>query len=152
VYFNSSSAPTTEDSSVKTLGYSSTASYTVDYGSTSGHFDSSWSVAGTAIFQTLGPAYASIIGVNHSTGQVGTRFTPFLKPPPSGQVFAILPADTEIQAVGDFNADGTKDPLLWNASTSENTICYMNFDNGAFYEAGPGLQPSLAPGFQLIPN
>ena len=152
VYFNSS-APTTEDFSVKTLGYSSTANYTADYGSTSGHFDSSWSVAGTGIFQTLGPAYASIIWVNHSTGQVGiTRFTPFLKTPSSGQVFAKLPADTEIQAVGDFNADGAKDLLLWNASTSENTIWYMNFDNGAFYEAGPSLQPSLAPGFQVIPN
>jgi hypothetical protein len=67
-------------------------------------------------------------------------------------VFAILPADTEMQAVGDFNADGAKDLPWWNASTSENTIWYMNFDNGAFYEAGPSLQPSLAPGFQVFPN
>jgi hypothetical protein len=53
---------------------------------------------------------------------------------------------------GDFNADGAKDLLLWNASTSENTIWYMNSDNGAFYEAGPSLQPSLAPGLQVVPN
>jgi hypothetical protein len=153
VYFNSSAAPTTEDFNVTTLGYPATASYTAAYGSTSGHFDSNWSVAGTGIFQTLGPAYASIIWVNHSTGQVGiTRFTPFLKTPSSGQVFAVLPADTEIQTIDDFNADGAKDLLLWNASTSENTIWYMNFDNGAFYEAGPSLQPSLAPGLQVVPN
>lgn len=153
VYFNSSAAPTTEDFNVTTLGYSSTASYTAAYGSTSGHFDSNWSVAGTGIFQSLGPAYASIIWVNHLTGQVGiTRFTPFLKTPSAGQVLAILPADTEIQTIGDFNADGAKDLLLWNARTSQNTIWYMNFDNGAFYEAGPSLQPSLAPGLQAIPN
>jgi FG-GAP-like repeat len=153
VYFNSSSAPTTEDFNSKTLGYSSTAHYTAAYGSTSGQFDSSWSVAGTGIFQTLGPDYASIIWINHSTGQVGiTRFTPFLKTPASGQVFAILPANTEIQGIGDFNADGAKDLLLFNASTFENTIWYMNFDNGAFYEAGPSLQPSLAPGLQVVPH
>jgi hypothetical protein len=153
VYFNSSSTPTTEDFSVKTLGYSSTANYTAAYGSTSGHFDSSWHVAGAGIFQTLGPAYASIIWVNHSTGQVGiTHFTPFLKTPWSGQVFAILPADTEIQAIGDFNADGAKDLLLWNTSTSENTIWYMNFDNGAYYQVGPTLQPSLAPALEVVPN
>jgi Glycosyl hydrolases family 28/FG-GAP-like repeat len=153
VYFNSSSAPTTADFKVTTLGYSATANYTAAYGSTSGHFDSGWSVAGTGIFQTLGPAYASIIWVNHATGQVGiTHFTPFLKTPSSGQVFAILPADTEIQALGDFNGDGAKDLLLWNAGTSENTIWYMNFDGGAYYQAGPTLQPSLSPGWQVAAN
>lgn len=86
-------------------------------------------------------------------GQVGiTRFTPFLKTPSSGQAFAILPANTEIQAIGDFNADGAKDLLLWNASASENTIWYMNFDNQAYYRVRPTLQPSLAPGSQVVPN
>jgi hypothetical protein len=93
------------------------------------------------------------IWVNHATGQLGiTRYLPFLKSPLAGQVFAILPADTEIQAIGDFNADGGKDLLLWNASTSENTIWYMNFDSGAFYQVGPTLQPSLAAGLQVVPN
>jgi hypothetical protein len=153
VYFSSSSEPTTADFKVTTLHYSATANYAENYGSTSGHFDTSWSVAGTGIFQTLGTAYASIIWVNHSTGQLGiTHFTPFLKTPLSGQVFAKLPADTEIQAVGDFNGDGAKDLLLWNASTSENTIWFMNFDGGAYYQVGPTLQPSLLPGWQATAN
>jgi hypothetical protein len=153
VYFNSSSEPATEDFNVTTLGYSATANYTSAYGSTSGRFDASWSVAGTGIFQTLGPAYASIMWVKQSTRQLGiTHFTPFLKTPSSGQVFAKLPANTEIQAIGDFNGDGAKDLLLWNTSTSENTIWYMNFDGGAYYQIGPTLQPSLAPGWQVAAN
>jgi hypothetical protein len=153
VFFSASAAPTTEDFSVKALGYSATANYTAAYGSTTGHFDSNWSVAATGILQTLGPSYASIIWVNHATGQLGiTRYLPFLKSPLASQVFAILPADTEIQAIGDFNADGGKDLLLWNASTSENMIWYMNFDDGAFYQVGPTLQPSLAAGLQVVPN
>jgi FG-GAP-like repeat len=153
VYFNPSSDPTTEDFNVTTLGYSATANYASAYGRTSGDFDASWSVAGTGILQTLGPEYASIIWVNHSTGQLGiTHFTPFLKTPSSGQVFAKLPADTEIQAIGDFNGDGAEDLLLWNTSTSENTIWYMNFDGGAYYQIGPTLQPSLSPGWQVTVN
>ncbi|MGA9241896.1 MAG: FG-GAP-like repeat-containing protein [Silvibacterium sp.] len=149
VYFNSSSQPATEDFKVTQLGYSSTANYTNAYGATSGHFDKSWSIAGTGIFQTLGPVYASIIWVNPSTGQLGiTHFTPFLKGPLSSQVFAKLPANTEIQAIGDFNGDGAKDLLLWNTSTSENTIWFMNFDDGAYYQLGPTLQPSLSSGWQ----
>lgn len=153
VFFNPSSAPTTEDFSVSILGYSATANYIAAYGDTTGHFDASWSVAGTGILQTLGPSYASIIWVNHATGQLGiTRYLPFLKFPFASQVFAILPADTEIQAFGDFNGDGAKDFLLWNSSTSENTIWYMNFDDGAFYSVGPTLVPSLAAGLQVVPN
>jgi len=150
VYFNSSPEPTTEDFDVTTLGYSATPNYTSAYGSTSGHFDAGWRVAGTGILQTLGTLYASIIWVNDSTGQLGiTRFTPFLKTLSSGQVFAKLPADTEIQAIGDFNGDGAKDLLLWNASTSTNTIWFMNFYGGADFQVGPTLQPSLAPGWQV---
>ncbi len=153
VYFSTSSGTTTEDFSVTTLGYSATANYIATYGPTSGHFDSSWSVAATGILQTLGTDYASIIWVNDSTGQLGiTRFTPFLTTPSSGQVFAKLPADTEIQAIGDFNGDGAKDLLLWNTSTSENAIWYMNFDGGADYQVGPTLSPSLSPGWQVTPN
>jgi len=153
VYFSPSSAPTAEDFSVTTLGYSATANYIATYGPTSGHFDSSWSVAATGILQTLGTDYASIIWVNNSSGQLGiTRFTPFLTTPSSGQVFAILPADTEIQAIGDFNGDGAKDLLLRNTSTSENTIWYMNFDGGADYQVGPTLSPSLSPGWQVTTN
>jgi hypothetical protein len=81
-----------------------------------------------------------------------TNFRPFLKTALSSQVFAKLPADTEIQAVGDFNGDGAKDLLLWNTSTSANTIWFMNFDGGAYYQTGPTLQPSLSPGWQVIPN
>lgn len=153
VSFHPSSAPTTEDLKVLSLGYGATAEYKAAYGSTSGHFDANWSVAGTGIMQTLGPLYASILWVNHSTGQLGiTHFTPYLKSPLSGQVFAKLPADTQIQAVGDFNGDGAKDILLWNTSTSENTIRFMNFDGGAYYQVGPTLQPSLAPGWQVTAN
>lgn len=153
VNFNSSSGPPTEDFDVTTLGYSATADYTSAYGSTSGHFDTSWSVAGAGIFQTLGPAYASIVWVNHSTGQLGIAlFTPFLKTPWSGHVFAKLPAGTEIQAIGDFNGDGAKDLLLWNESTSESAIWFMNFDGGAYYQVGPTLQPSLSPGWQVTAN
>jgi hypothetical protein len=151
VFFSSSSAPTTADFNVSTLGYSSTAQYTAAYGSASGRFDSNWSIAATGIFQTLGPDYAGIIWVNQATGQLGiTHFTPFLKAPFSSQVFAILPEETEIQAVGDFNGDGAKDLLLWNSTTLENTIWFTNFDNGAYYAVGPTLQPSLAPGWQVI--
>lgn len=153
VFFNGSSAPTTEDFSVNMLGYSATANYKATYGDATGHFDASWSVAGTGILQTLGPLYASIVWVNHATGQLGiTRYLPFLKFPFASQVFAILPADTEIQAFGDFNGDGAKDFLLWNTSTAENTIWYTNFDNGAFYSAGPTLVPSLPVGLQVVPN
>jgi hypothetical protein len=153
VYFNSSSEPATEDFKVAQLGYSSTANYTSAYGATSGHFDKGWSVAGTGIFQTLGTAYASIIWVNPSTGQLGiTHPTPFLKGPLSSQVFAKLPADTKIQAMGDFDGDGAKDLLLRNTSTSENTIWFMNFDGGAYYQVGPTLQPSLSSDWQVTPD
>jgi hypothetical protein len=50
------------------------------------------------------------------------------------------------------NGDGAKDLLLWNASTLENTIWLMNFDNGAYYQVGPTLQPSLSPGWQVVPD
>jgi hypothetical protein len=153
VYFHSSAPPTTQDFKVTTLGYSSTADYTSNYGKTSGHFDATWSVAGAGIFQTLATPYASIIWVNSSTGQVGmTNFTPFLTTPLSGQLFSKLPADTVIQAIGDFNGDGAKDLLLWNTTTSENTIWFMNFDGGVLYQVGPTLQPSLPSGWQVIPN
>jgi hypothetical protein len=153
VYFNSSSEPTTEDFDVTTLGYSATADYASVYGSTSGHFDAGWRVAGTGKLSTLGTLYASVIWVNDSTGQLGiTRFTPFLKTPSSGQVFAKLPADTEIQAIGDFSGDGAKDLLLWNASTSTNTIWFMTGYGGADYQVGPTLQPSLTPGWQVTAN
>jgi hypothetical protein len=75
----------------------------------------------------------------------GARFTAFLH--------LVAKCDTAVERLRcNVPRDGAKDLLLWNASTSENTIWYMNFDNGAFYEAGPSLQPSLAPGFQVIPN
>jgi hypothetical protein len=67
-------------------------------------------------------------------------------------VFAKLPAGTEIQAIGDFNGDGAKDLLLWNASTSTNTIWFLNFYGGADFQVGPTLQPSLAPGWQVTAN
>jgi hypothetical protein len=153
VYFYPLAPPTTTDFKVTSLGYSSTANYTSMYGATSGHFDATWGVAATGIFQTLGTAYASIIWLNPSTGQLGiTNFRPFLNTTLSSQVFAKLPADTEIQAVGDFNGDGAKDLLLWNTSTSENTIWFMNFDGGAYYQTGPTLQPSLASGWHVVPN
>jgi hypothetical protein len=134
VYFNSSSEPTTEDFEVAT-------------------FDAGWSVAGTGKLSTLGTLYAGIIWVNHATGQLGiTRFTPFLKTTSSDQVFARLPADTEIQAIGGFNGDGAKDLLLWNASTSTNTIWFMNFYGEADFQVGLTLQPSLAPGWQVTAN
>ncbi len=56
------------------------------------------------------------------------------------------------QAIGDFNGDGAKDLPLWNASTSQNTIWLMNFDNGAYYEVAPTLHPSLSPGWQVTAN
>ena len=153
VYFYPLASLTTTDFKVTALGYSSTPNYTSTYGSTSGRFDATWSVAATGIFQTLGIAYASIIWLNPSTGQLGiTHFRPFLKTTLSSQIFAKLPADTDIQAVGDFNGDGAKDLLLWNASKSENTIWFMNFDDGAYYQTGPTLQPSPAPGWQVVPN
>jgi FG-GAP-like repeat len=153
VYFYPLASLTTTDFKVTALGYSSTPNYTSTFGSTSGRFDATWSVAATGIFQTLGIAYASIIWLNPSTGQLGiTNFRPFLKTALSSQILAKLPADTEIQAVGDFNGDGAKDLLLWNASTSENTIWFMNFDDGAYYQTGPTLQPSVAPGWQVVPN
>lgn len=152
VSFDSSSQPTTEDFQVAQLGYSSTANYTAAYGAASGYFDADWSVALTGIFQTLGPTYAGIIWVNHSTGQLGiTHFTPFVKGLLSSQVFAKLPADTEIQATGDFNGDGAQDLLLRNSGTSENIIWFMNFDGGAYYQTGPILQPSLSPSWQVLP-
>jgi FG-GAP-like repeat/Glycosyl hydrolases family 28 len=153
VYFHSSAPATTADFKVTSLGYSATSYYQATYGKTSGRFDTSWSIASAGIFQTLGTAYASIIWVNRSTGQLGiTRFTPFLNTPLFGQVFAILPADTEIQAVADFNGDGGKDLLLWNAATPENIIWYLNSFGGVDYQVGPALQPSLTPGWQVIAN
>ncbi len=69
--------------------------------------------------------------------------------------FSVLLAARLLSAalvISDFNADGARDLLLWNTPTSENTIWYMNFDNGAYYQVGPTLQPSLAPGLQVVPN
>jgi hypothetical protein len=153
IYFYPAAPPTTTDFKVAALGYSATASYAAAYGNSSGHFDTSWNIAASGIFQTLGTAYASLIWVNPSSGQVGiTRFTPFLGNPLASQVFAMLPADTVIQAVADFDGDGGKDLLLWNAGAAQSTIWFMNFDNGAFYQAGPVLQPGLPAGLQLVPN
>lgn len=158
VYFNSSSQTTTEDFRVSQLGYSATASYAAAYGQKSGHFDTTWNIAGTGLFHTLGTLYAGILWVNPSTGQLGiTNFMPFLKSPLSGQIFAILPADTQIEAIGDFDGDGSKDLLLWNTSTSENTIWFMKTSKGAPnnappYEVGPTLPLGLSPDWQVIPN
>lgn len=152
VYFNSWSQPTTADFKLSTLGYSSTANYSSLYGSASGHFDTGWTVAAAGIFQTLGTPYAAILWLNPATGQLGiTNFVPFAKSPSFGQVFAKLPANTVVQAVGDFNGDGAKDLLLWSASTSENMIWFMNWDGGVLYQAGPTLEPSLPPLWQVVP-
>ena len=153
VYFNAATTPTTADFPESGLFYSSTAQYTAAYGSIKGHLDSSWNVAGAGIVQTLGPEYASLVWVNPTSGEVAmTSFTPFQKSPMSSQVFARLPADTVIEAMGDFNADGAKDLLLLNTSTSQNTIWFTNFDGGARYQVGPTLQTSLPSGFQLVSN
>jgi len=153
VYFNSLSQPTTADFKQSILRYNSTANYSSLYGSASGNFDTGWIVAATGIFQTLGTSYAAILWLNPTTAQMGfTRFTPFAKSPLFGQVFAKLPANTVIQAVGDFNGDGAKDLLLWDTSTSENIIWFMNFDGGALYHVGPTLEPTLPPVWQVVPN
>jgi hypothetical protein len=136
------------------LFYNATAAYAAAYGSTTGHFDSSWNIAGAGIFQTLGTAYAALIWVNPASGQVGmTNFTPFLKKTPlASQVFAKLPAGTVIQAIADINGDGAKDLLLLDTATGQNTVWLMNFDNGARYAVGPVLQPSLPQGWQAVAN
>ena len=153
VYFNTSSSPTTADFPPSKLFYSATAQYTATYGNTSGHLDATWNIAGAGIVQTLGPEYPSIVWVNPTSGQVAmTSLTPFQPNPMSSQVFAKLPANTTVQAMGDFNGDGAKDLLLQNTSNSLNTIWFTNYDAGARYAVGPTLQTSLPSNQQLVPN
>ena len=67
----------------------------------------------------------------------------------SGQVFANLPAGSQIVAMGDYNGDATKDLLLYNAATGQYTIWNLNYFGGNLYQPGPILSPNVDPDWQI---
>jgi hypothetical protein len=152
LYFGPSGYSTSADFMPADLHYSSTAYYDSQWPSTSGHFDSSWTVVGVRDFDyTL---YPEILWYNPSTGEVGLtsflgleRAFPNLKLSQIGQVFSRIPSGTELQAVGDFNGDSSADLFLRIPSTGESSIWYMDFFGGNLYQPEPA--PSFNSDWQL---
>ena len=56
-----------------------------------------------------------------------------------------LPSGWELVAVGDFNADGKPDYVLFNAGTRQSAIWYLNDK----YRVGGGFAPTLPPGWRI---
>ena len=130
------------------LYYNSTSYYTKTWSAVSGHFDTHWTVAG--IGDTQGNGYASIIWTNPTTNQMAiTNFDWTQDKVRSGQVFANLPAGSQIVAMGDYNGDATKDLLLYNAATGQYTIWNLNYFGGNLYQPGPILSPNVDPDWQI---
>jgi len=141
LYFGSSGYLTSADFKPTDLHYESTAYYDTQWPETSGDFDSSWTVVGVRDFDyTL---YPEILWYSASTGEIGlTSFLglensfPNLKLPAIGQVFSRIPSGTQLQAVGDFNGDSSRDLFLRIPSTGESSIWYMGWFGGDLYQPG----------------
>lgn len=141
----SGAPPTLIDYPVSSLNYSPTEKHKSIFGKNSGNFDRNWKVIGSGVFKTLSAPYAAILWQNPKTGDLGvTDFTPFQTPSQMGRVFARLPSNTQIRALGDFNGDGAKDLLLWNSAKQESSILWMNYFGGELYQLGPVLNPALS--------
>jgi hypothetical protein len=156
VYFAGGSplVTSTADFPATDLYYNSTSNYTATYGATSGHFDSTWSVIDAGIFQTLGTSYAGILWENTSTGQLGiTNFTPFQKAKQFGQVFAKLPVNTNVEFVGDFFGNSSKNLILLDTATQQNSLWNLDWFGGTLFQVGPSLQSPLpSTGWQGLAN
>jgi hypothetical protein len=117
------------------LFYNSTANYNTQFPALSGHFDATWSIAGIRDFN--GNGYAEILWVD-AAGDLGLTSFAFADPKvQSGQVFARLPAGSEIAALGDYNGDETADILLRDPASGALTIWYTGYNGGNLYLPGP---------------
>jgi hypothetical protein len=141
LYFGSSGYLGSADFTPTDLHYESTPYYDTQWPETSGYFDSSWTVVGVRDFDyTL---YPDILWYSPSTGEVGlTSFLGLensflnLKLPAIGQVFSQIPSGTQLQAVGDFNGDSSRDLFLRVQATGESSIWYMGWFGGNLYQPG----------------
>jgi hypothetical protein len=141
LYFGSSGYLGSADFTPADLHYESTPYYDTQWPETSGYFDSTWTVVGVHDFDyTL---YPDILWYSPSTGEVGlTSFLglensfPNLKLSAIGQVFSQIPSGTQLQAVGDFNGDSSRDLLLRIPATGESSIWYMGWFGGNLYQPG----------------
>ncbi len=122
------------------LGYTATASFAKnDPGlPQSGSFDATWQVAGMGAINN----YAAILWTN-ALGELGLTEFQFPSAHPYGNVVALLPPNTTIQSLGDYNGDGSVDLMLRDAGTGAVSIWYMGFLGGDYYEPAPATGLSL---------
>ncbi|MBV8414048.1 MAG: hypothetical protein JO251_02400 [Verrucomicrobia bacterium] len=114
---------------------------------TTGHFDGSWSVVGVGALQN---GYAGIIWAKSSTGDIGlSQFSNPLQPLPYGDLIARLPAASQIEAIGDYNGDGSVDLLFRDQNSGAASIWYLGWFGGDYYQPGPALQPNVNLSWQL---
>ena len=86
-----------------------------------GIFDSKWTVAAVGDFQGLG--YADMLWFNPESNDLGfTAFSYDLQHVSQGPIFARLPTQTKILAVGDLDANGASDLLLESPTSSGSRI------------------------------
>jgi hypothetical protein len=112
-----------------------------------GHFDSSWSVVGVGALQN---GYAGIIWAKSSTGDIGlSQFSNPLQPLPNGALIATLPEASQIQAIGDYNGDGSVDLLFRDQNSGAASIWYLGWFGGDYYQPGPALHPNVNLGWRL---
>ena len=151
LYFSASNATSVADINESALGFGTSNDFkqTNPTSPTSGHFDSTWNVAGVV---TVSDECASILWVNPSSGELGlTEFSATVPQKLTTQVvFATLPAGSSIAGLGDFNGDGTTDILYWNPSSGQSGIYYLGWMGGAYYQSAPAIQQQVSAGWQFL--
>jgi hypothetical protein len=109
-----------------------------------GVFDSKWTVVAVGDFQGLG--YADILWLNSESNDLGfTALSYDLQKVSQGPVFARLPTQTKIVAVGDLDANGTSDLLLESPTSSGNLVraFYINQWLTDLIQAGPVIDANI---------
>jgi hypothetical protein len=116
LYFGLPQGVINSDFKASSLGY---------VGQPSGTFDATWDVVGVADVSGIG--YANILWQSPTTGQIG--YTYFTLPRPQkewGNLVGTLDTGFQVQDVGDYNRDGAFDLWLWNPTTGQDEIWFLN--------------------------